>query len=238
MLVDYENRYKLGILVGAAPIGNIGGVLKSLLTENDRRYIYVVAADAGMRFFLEEGLQPDIWIGDMDSAGDRLVADVRKQFPELLVNTCSPIKDDTDTALGLRLLVEKGCKECMVFGGVGGKREDHTIANIQNLHYWAKRDVHVTMMSDMGNMMVLRNDAVRFEERDGGDISVISLTDVSKNVQIRGLFYEYSGDLTNDVALGVSNSFNGNAAEISVEDGSLLIIMASDVKLPVRIGDT
>ena len=53
---------------------------------------------------------------------------------------------------------------------------------------------------------------------------MICLSDYAEGVIIRGLKYEYEGRLTSDHALGVSNSFIGQDAEISVQEGTLLLV--------------
>ena len=56
-------------------------------------------------------------------------------------------------------------------------------------------------------------------------ISVFAATEVAEGVSIRGLKYQL-GDavLRNDRPLGVSNEYIGQAAEISVRKGTLMIV--------------
>ena len=66
--------------------------------------------------------------------------------------------------------------------------------------------------------------AYEFPAKEKGDISVFALSDVAKGVKIKGLSYEYEGNLKNDFALGVSNSFCGKEGSVSLEEGALLIV--------------
>ena len=80
------------------------------------------------------------------------------------------------------------------------------------------------MMGDGIRMEVLWNGCKTFSSALKGSLSVICLSDKADGVVIRGLKYEYVGSLTSDFTLGVSNSFIGQNAMVSVEDGTLLLV--------------
>lgn len=220
---------KIGIVVGAAPIKKEKDYLIHLIRNSKEAYI--VAADGGIEFFLKESeIEPNEWIGDMDSTDSKriLVRDVKNAFPNLVIKTCSPIKDDTDMAIGLKILAEQNCKSCYIFGGVGGDRFDHTFANIALMYGYAKKHIDVKLVSNDSIIHVLNSEgevvSLNYEKRDSGIISIFSLTDKTEIVKIEGLFYEYEGPLYNYKALGVSNEFCGKPARLTVKDGAILII--------------
>jgi thiamine pyrophosphokinase len=80
------------------------------------------------------------------------------------------------------------------------------------------------MYSENTVMQVLYNGGLEYDEDQRGMISVMALTDVASGVKIKGLRYEYEGDMVNDVALGVSNEFCGRPSRVSVNQGALLIV--------------
>lgn len=80
------------------------------------------------------------------------------------------------------------------------------------------------MMGETFQAEILRNGKTEYAKALRGSISVICLSDVAKHVVIKGLKYEYEGDLSNQFALGVSNSFIGKEGLIQVEEGELLLI--------------
>lgn len=211
---------KIGILVGSAPIGKEKTIFQRLLNEKDT---YTIAADGGINLFLEEKVEPDEWIGDMDSATSYQSQGVRDLFPKCIANACSPIKDDTDTAMGVKRLFEIGCEQVYVFGGMGGNRSEHSIANIQLMHHYALNNQKVIMYSDKSEYYILKDENRTYSCEEEGFISVFALTD-SAEVSIKGLFYEYEGLLNNSYALGVSNEFCHKEANIEVRAGVILII--------------
>ena len=50
-------------------------------------------------------------------------------------------KDDTDTLAAIRAGLEQGCGLFSIYGGTGGKRLDHTLANLQSLLFLRRRGV-------------------------------------------------------------------------------------------------
>lgn len=230
-----EMKRKIGLVVGAATIGGEIANLRELVTDRKRKGIdCIIAADGGMNFFVAEGICPDLWIGDMDSAEDSLEEKVVEVFPQLERRTCSPIKDDTDLAIALNIIFEEeGCEEVYVYGGLGGSRMDHSIANIQLMHHYKESGKRVRMFGQNTEMFVLKNEDIQFDGNEEGYISVLSLTDESE-VDIKGLFYEYSGLLKNSYALGVSNEFCGKEATICVKKGMVLVIKTDKTRQNIK----
>ena len=84
---------------------------------------YVIAVDGGYNTLQRLGIKPDIIIGDFDSmegecCGENIVR-------------LNPIKDETDLLYSISYGEDMGYKDFYIFGGTGGKRISHTIANIQ-----------------------------------------------------------------------------------------------------------
>lgn len=246
-------EYKQAIIIGASPIGNEAGQLVALLKwagygpqdencDHDcktchtgcagktiKKDIYLIAADGGLDFLLKNKMMPDFFIGDMDSfAGeyDELSSEKRKtKIPANIPHEIVPVeKDDTDMGLAVANAYEKGYREILLYGGYGGARVSHTLANIQLMSCYAKKGCRICMMGEGIRMEILWKGCKKFSSAMKGNLSVICLSDCAEGVIIRGLKYEYEGRLTSDHALGVSNSFIGQDAEISVQDGTLLLV--------------
>lgn len=177
----------------------------------------VIAADKGYETLKKLNITPNIIVGDFDSLG---------YIPkEANVEKLNVRKDDTDTAHAVDIGFERGFKEFIVYGGVGGKL-DHSIANIQLAKSIAKRGGRAVFIGDTESFTVIKDGSISFDESRTGRISVFSLSDESTGVSETGLSYALeNATLTNDFALGVSNEFVGKKSEVSVKNGYLLIVI-------------
>lgn len=176
----------------------------------------IICADAGYSKALESGIVPDLVVGDFDSLG---------KIPQLGNIEVHPAeKDETDTFLALTCGIERGYKNFVIYGALGG-RLDHTFANIQLLKYLAERDMECTLVSPKETVTVLRNSSLTFSETEKGIVSVFSLSERSSGVFEEGLKYCLENAvLTSSFPLGVSNEFIGKKAKISVNDGILMVV--------------
>ena len=187
----------------------------------------VIAADAGCLHLERLGLRPDIILGDFDSLGR--VPD----FPDVEV---SPVrKDDTDSMLAARRAIERGCDTLLFFGCLGGKRLDHTIANIQTIAWAASEGAAACLIGDGCCLTALRGgENLTFDARYSGDFSVFCLGADAQGVTERRLNYTLEGaELTANFPLGVSNAFIGESAYISLESGVLIVYWADNPELPL-----
>ena len=111
-----------------------------------------------------------------------------------------------------------------MYGGMGGSRTDHTIANLQSLLYLANRGACGWLYGDGELYTAIRDGNVTFPARESGILSVFCLGADAQGVTIRGGQYEVeSGTLSAEFPLGVSNHFVGKEIAVSVAQGSLLI---------------
>lgn len=187
--------------------------------ESPAKGDYIIAADRGYANAAALGLRPDMVVGDFDSLGSPPEHDniVRLQVR----------KDDTDMEHAAVAALDMGFTDFVIYGAVGGKL-DHTMGNIAVAQMIADRGGRAVFYGDDSSFTVVRNSSFAFAPRVGGRVSVISLSDVSRGVSVRGLSYEADGvDLPRASTLGVSNEFVGKSAEISAVDGTLLIIWDS-----------
>ena len=179
---------------------------------------YVIAADGGWLTCQKTGVTPDVLLGDFDSLGEV------PPFPH--VERVPVEKDDTDMMLAIKRGLVLGHRQFHLYGGMGGRRTDHTIANLQALLYLAHRDATGWLYGDGEAYTAIYNRTIVFPAREQGIISVFCLGADAEGVTIRGGQYEVEDvTLTSEFPLGVSNHFVGRAIEVSVQRGSLLIGM-------------
>ena len=190
--------------------GEFGGLTEPIKDED-----LVIAADGGVKHVEDLGIRPDIILGDFDSLG--YAPEGAERYPVE--------KDDTDAMLAAKRGLQEGCREFLFYGSLDGPRLDHTLANLQMLRFLADRGATGRLLGLRQQVKLLRNGKLTLPPREKGDISLFAFGGEAKGVTIKGLKYELEdGTLTPSFPLGVSNSFLGKSAEISVEDGDILVI--------------
>ncbi|MBE6645693.1 MAG: thiamine diphosphokinase [Ruminococcaceae bacterium] len=176
----------------------------------------VIAADGGYRELCKRGIRCDLLIGDMDSIED---------LPDDVETIKFPVeKDETDTHLAYLEGQRRGCSHFEIYGGTGG-RADHTFANYCLLSHIRADGATAVLHGKDSIAYIIRNESTRVLGMPGKHISVFAFGGEARGVFIKGLCYELSdGVLTPNFPLGVSNGFAASEGEISVSNGTLLII--------------
>ena len=186
---------------------------------------FVIAADGGLRHTEKLGIAPDAVLGDFDSLG----------FCPEGANVFPVEKDDTDAMLAVRLGLERGCGEFLLYGSLDGPRLDHTVANFQTLQFLADHGAAGYLIGNTTMVTVVKNGKITFPAGLSGTISVFCMGSDAVGVTEKGLFYGLeNGTLSSGFPLGVSNHFTGEAAEISVKNGSLLVLWERKCGFPER----
>lgn len=177
----------------------------------------VIAADGGLRLLEAHGIRPDVILGDFDSLG--FVPDGE----QVLVSPA--VKDDTDLMLACREGIARGYRKFRLYGGLGGARVSHTVANLQLLRWLADQGARGTLYGRKSEVTLLREQTVRFPAERTGFLSLLAAGDEAV-VTVRGAFYELENHvLTGRFPLGVSNVFCGRETEVIAHEGDLLLIL-------------
>ena len=85
----------------------------------------VIAADGGWEICRQEHITPTLLVADFDSLG------APPDFDHIL--RLPVVKDDTDMIRAVKEGFARGETEFHLLGGMGGRRTDHTVANMQTL---------------------------------------------------------------------------------------------------------
>ena len=175
-----------------------------------------IAADAGWVHCMEAGIVPDLVLGDFDSMD-------APDFPR--IERFPVEKDDTDMMLALRRGVRDGCQAFFLYGGTGGRRPDHTIANMQGLLWLRRHGARGLLYDDHLVWTAIEDETLEIRrEVDDGVVSVFAMDGTAEGVDLEGLRYPLrDGVLTASFPLGVGNHFTEATARIRVRRGALLI---------------
>ncbi|MEG0779986.1 MAG: thiamine diphosphokinase [Oscillospiraceae bacterium] len=178
---------------------------------------FVIAADGGLLLCQAEGIVPDLLLGDFDSLPEV------PEFPHILRVPVE--KDDTDTMLAAKTGLEQGCTSFVLYGCTGGKRLDHTLANLQLLLFLLGEGAHGLLYDDDFVYTAIQNETLTIPRSvDWGLLSAFCLTGTARGVTETGVQYPLkNATLTSDFPLGVSNHILAEEAQVTVADGALLV---------------
>jgi thiamine pyrophosphokinase len=187
------------------------------LRERPQAGDLVLAADAGYQTCRKCGILPDLLLGDFDSMDQPAeFANVRR----------SPVeKDDTDTMLAIKTALDEGCGTVYIYGGTGGKRLDHTLANLQTLLYLRRRGGRGYLYDNDFVWTVIENEMMTLEKRvEWGLFSAFCLGDRAEGIDEEGFQYPLrDAVLTPEFPMGVSNHILEQQARVTVRRGALAI---------------
>lgn len=133
----------------------------------------VLAADSGMAHAKVLHLQPELWIGDFDSAPKKLQREYahvpRLEFPVE--------KDATDGELAISHALKEGADDLLLVGGFGGQF-DHALAHAGFLLAMGKRGITALMTSGTEEAQALFGEISLPDLKSGTRLSVVPLSDL------------------------------------------------------------
>lgn len=192
----------------------------------------VIAADGGLRWAQKLGVHVDVVVGDMDSVDGDALAEAEAGGAEIVRH--DPDKDATDLGLALQLACERGASSVTLIGGHGG-RLDHFLGNIALLASLPKGVQAEALMGET-EIFVIQGYGTSGTEQQGGElvlsgkpcqlVSLIPWGGNAKGVKTDGLRWSLAGEtLSLGTSRGISNEMTGTQAKVSLESGTLLVIL-------------
>lgn len=203
-----------------------GGRLGSWALDGIKPQDYLIGADRGALFLVNQGLQPDAAIGDFDS--------VTKEEQELIrINSghffsCDPLdKDYTDTELAFDHAAKLHPSEIVLLGALG-TRFDHSLANVHLL--LKARSLHIPCtIKDEFNEIILTDSKVQVSAKGYTHVSLLPLTPEVTGITLDGFLYPlHEAALIMGQSLGISNVPVAENAQIRIRTGLLLVIRSKD----------
>lgn len=177
---------------------------------------FVLACDRGYAYAREEGIVPDLILGDFDSWKGAL--------PENVPVLRYPVeKDDTDAMLAVRWAHEQGFDAVRLVCCFGG-RLDHLLSNVQTLEYASALGMDAEAEDDDTLLRILRPGSYRLPYQKDRSLSLLALSETVEGLTIRGAKYGVEGvTLRRPTTLGQSNAFVTDV-ELSFENGVLALV--------------
>jgi thiamine pyrophosphokinase len=181
----------------------------------------IICADGGTHHALALGIQPDLIIGDLDSADQGAVQKFREEGVNIEVHPRD--KNETDLELAINRALEMKPEMLVIVAALGG-RLDQTLANITLLADPRLSDFDVRLDDGVEEVMLCR-DRVELQGRAGDLVSLVPWQGAVPGVQTEGLKWPLQREtLYPDKTRGISNEMVGEAASVSMESGLLLVV--------------
>ena len=187
----------------------------------DFRPDFILCADGGYDYAKAAGITPDMLIGDLDSI-------TVPNDPAINTLIFPSEKDDTDTGICLQTALDKGYKDILIIGGLGG-RLDHTMSNIQLITGKCHLADRITIRDKSNSCTVITNESITLPYIENQYVSIFSMSEKSTSVTTSGLKYPLTdASMIYGSTLGTSNEIIDTQATISVKEGRLLIITSME----------
>lgn len=215
------------IVSGGQPPG------RALIARKAKQARRIIAADAGARVCLENGITPDLVVGDMDSLGEEVLG--RLEGAGVPLKTFDTDKDRTDTEIAFDEAVHAGASSIELLGALG-MRTDHAIANIHLLLKAQRRGVPSFIVTDTELVFVVDTETC-IESEGGHVVSFLPLTDTVEGIVLDGFLYPLEGaSMEIGRPYGVSNVLLEGRSLVSVGKGALLgVIVVREGVRGVRV---
>lgn len=181
---------------------------------------YVICADGGTRHALALNLEPNLILGDMDSAKKEQLQELKAAG--VLLELFPHDKDETDLELAIHRAAALKPKQIIILAALGG-RIDQTLANIALLADPQLASLDVRLDDGVEEVFLCRDQA-EVRGRSGDLVSLIPWQGAVSGVQTNGLKWPLQREiLYPDKTRGISNAMLGETASIFIASGLLLV---------------
>ena len=200
-----------------------GGTLRAgkAVTKTLAHADMIIAADSGATAALSYGVVPAFVVGDFDSL---TIPTQELEQRGSRLSKANVEKDETDTELAIQTALEHRATEITLLGAIGGERFDHTVANILLLAGYETMPIRI--VDGPSTCWLLRGPGRTSIVGNKEDLlSLLPLTANATGISSHGLYYPLKNDtLSFGKPRGVSNKLTEEQAEVSLEQGLLLVI--------------
>lgn len=202
---DVASRAALDQLLGAAPQ-------------------LVIAADGGALKAEALGYPPRVVVGDADSLAASDVERFRVAGANVIIRPAD--KDESDTELALNEALDRGATRVVIVGGFGGRRLEHTLANVLLLASERLKGRDICLADGASTLRVMHNkETLEINGSPRDYVSLLPLTWHVSGVTTVGLQYALTKEmLEQGPARGLSNELTSGAATIQIDQGRLAVV--------------
>lgn len=193
---------------------------------------YVIGVDKGLEALEQSNIEPDLIIGDFDSANDGIRAKYVTSPDAVARTNCivlNPEKDFTDTHVAVLEAAKRGFTRALLLGATG-TRLDHTLGNLELLYTCYQEGICAEIL-DLHNRISLieKEKIVRAESLYGLYISLLPFSECVKGITLKGFKYNaHDLSIKKGETIGISNELREEEGHITIGDGYLFLMETKD----------
>jgi thiamine pyrophosphokinase len=163
-------------------------------------------------------------VGDADSLAPDQAERLRNAGAEVVIHAAA--KDESDTELALDEALARGATRVAIIGAFGGKRLEHTLANILLIASERLKGRDICLADGASTLRVMHDrESLDFDGSAGDFVSLLPLTRDVSGVTTSGLRYALTDAvLEQGPARGLSNELLERAATVQIDRGRLAVI--------------
>lgn len=209
---DFSYFLKRFVIISAAEIKNYSKIRRILNSQTD----FYTFCDGGLNHQKKLKIKPDLIVGDFDSA--------RKPDTKCETISLPREKDDTDTFFALKEGLKRGFTDFLFIGALGN-RFDHSLCNVSALLFAYNQNCSAKIVDDYSEIQIAGKETLYIQD-NYAYFSLMCVDGQASGISIRNAKYPLeNGKLTSEYQYAISNEvIPGKTAEISVQDGKLLLI--------------
>ena len=200
-----------------------GGTIDSFQMDFD----LFIGVDRGSLLLIEQGICPDLAVGDFDSVSEKELALIYSQSKEVL--QAQSEKDDTDLELAVKAVFARSPQaQVTIFGAFGG-RLDHTLANI-----FLPSDPEITPYMQQSRLCSAQNELSycpqgRHEIKPVAGMNYLAFMPVSNSqLTIEGAKYPLNESNYFFKKVYASNEFIDEPVFLECQSGYVIVIYSKD----------
>jgi thiamine pyrophosphokinase len=184
---------------------------------------FIIAADSGYDLAIDRDVLPELLVGDLDSISPEGLADARHRGVE--INRFPRDKDASDLELALRVALDMGSNDVVLYGGESG-RIDHFLAVALSITSREWSDLTIVWHTASGSVHpLLPGRTLELETEHDATVSLVPIGDVA-GIRGTGLRWTLSDDALNrGTTRGISNICQTPPCTVSIAAGALLVIV-------------
>jgi thiamine pyrophosphokinase len=218
-------------VIGASPAATIEHTRELLIRfKADPATDLFIGVDGGVQAWFAAGFKPHMAVGDWDSlSGPK----ARKLLASIHHLTLPVDKDRSDLYYAACSVANAGATHLICLGVTGG-RPDHHLGTLSDLASLAQgkgglfREISAYSPEASYHFLSPKMPVWRESFASPRTVSVFALNGPAKGVTMKGLKYPMKNGILDPSSHGLSNRTWSRACEVSVKEGSLLVLIPSE----------